>query len=163
MASPPIAVSRITAYDGEQVEYFWQDHKSHQPQRARVSAVEFIRRLVQHILPKGFRRVRYYGLHAVCLRHKVTERVRQAIGAALQLAFSFAEAVVTKLGWRAKIKRKFGRDPLQCERCGEEMILCKVWTPTHGVVYSLPDDAPDWVEEKASSKEVVSAHLSFSF
>ncbi|MBI3950348.1 MAG: transposase zinc-binding domain-containing protein [Acidobacteria bacterium] len=38
-----------------------------------------------------------------------------------------------------------------CPRCGEEMILWKVWTPTHGVVYYLPDDAPDWVEEKASS------------
>ncbi|MBI3949203.1 MAG: hypothetical protein HY314_01930 [Acidobacteria bacterium] len=51
------------------------------------------------------------------------------------------------------------------------MILWKVWTPTHGVVYYLPlpdrqagDDAPDWVEEKASSKEVVvSVQLSFSF
>jgi len=25
--------------------------------------------------------------------------------------------------WRAKIKRKFGKDPLLCERCGTEMVL----------------------------------------
>jgi hypothetical protein len=166
VASPPMAVSRIIDYDGQEVEYCWQDHKSHQPQRARVSAVEFIHRLVQHILPKGFQRVRYVGLHAVCLRQKITERVRAAIGAALQLAFSFAEAVLIKLGWRAKIKGKFGRDPMKCERCGEEMILWKVWTPTHGVVYYLPDDAPDWTqatETEVPSKEVVDAQFSFSF
>jgi hypothetical protein len=63
-ASPPIAVSRIISYDGQSVEYCGQDHKSHQQERARVSAVEFIRWLVQHILPRGFQRVRYYGLHA---------------------------------------------------------------------------------------------------
>jgi len=166
VASPPMAVSRITEYDGQEVEYYWQDHKSHQPQRARVSAVEFIGRLVQHILPEGFQRVRYVGLPAVCLRQKISERVRRAIGAALQLAFSFSEAVLLKLGWRAKIKRKFGRDAMRCERCGEEMILWKVWTPTHGMVYYLPDDAPDWTEAtdtEVSSGRVFNAQLSFSF
>jgi Putative transposase len=128
-------VSRITEYAGQEVEYYWQDHKSHQQERARVIAVEFIRRLVQHILPKGFQRVRYYGLHAVCVRQKIGETVRKAIGAALQMAFYFGEAILQKLGWRAKIKKKLGRDPTRCEGCGEEMILWKVWTPTHGVVY----------------------------
>jgi Putative transposase len=63
-----------------------------------VSAVEFIRRLVQHILPRGFQRVRYYGLHAVSNRGQILEPVRRAIGAALQLAFSFGEMVMSKLG-----------------------------------------------------------------
>src|SRR5262245_39890622 len=53
VASPPIAVSRIIAYEGQSVEYSWQDHKKCQQERVRVSAVEFIRRLVQHILPRG--------------------------------------------------------------------------------------------------------------
>ena len=140
--SPPIAVSRTIEYDGQEVEYYWQDHKSHRQERAKVSAVEFIRVLVQHILPKGFQRVRYMGLHAVSIRQKITEQVRRAIGAVIQEAFYFAEAMVSKLGWRAKIKSKFGRDPLRCARYGEEMILWKVWTPKKGVVYYLPDDAP---------------------
>src|SRR5262245_42839824 len=66
-------------------EYRWQDHMSHQQERASVSAVEFIRRLAQHILPRGFQRVRYYGLHAVSIRGQILEPVRRAIGAALQL------------------------------------------------------------------------------
>jgi Putative transposase len=163
VASPPIAVSRIVAYDGQEVEYFWQDHQSHQQERARVSAAEFIRRLVQHILPKGFQRVRYLGLHAVCLRGKIMERVRKAIGATIQMAFYYGEAVLQKLGWRAKIKSKFGRDPMRCKKCGEEMILWKVWAPTHGVLYYLPDDVPKWVESGTSSRDVVQAQLRFSF
>ena len=66
------------------------------------------------------------ALHAVSIRGQILEPVRRAIGAALQLAFSFGEIVMSKLGWRAKIKRKFGKDPLLCERCGTEMVLWKV-------------------------------------
>jgi hypothetical protein len=29
--------------------------------------------MVQHILPKGFHRIRYYGLHATCKATKVKE------------------------------------------------------------------------------------------
>jgi hypothetical protein len=83
--------------------------KSHQQERSRVTAVEFIRRLVQHILPKEFQRVRYYGLHAGSAREKVVEAVRRAIGAVIQMAFYYAEAIMIKLVWRAKIKREFGR------------------------------------------------------
>lgn len=148
---------------GRSVEYCWQDHKSHEQERARVSAVEFIRRLVQHLLPRGFQRVRNYGLHAVSMRGEILEPVRRAIGAALQLAFSFGEMVMSKLGWRAKIKRKFGKDPLLCERCGTEMVLWKVWTPTSGVVDDRPDDAPEWREVAAPAKPGGNAQLSFGF
>jgi len=148
---------------GRSVEYCWQDHKSHQQERARVSAVEFIRRLVQHILPRGFQRVRYYGLHAVSIRRGILEQVRRAIGAVLQLAFSFGELVMSKLGWRAKLKRKFGKDPLRCEHCGSEMVLWKVWTPTNGVVYYLPDDAPEWCEATLPAKPAGTAQLMLGF
>jgi len=156
-------VSRIIAYDGQAVEYCWQDHKSHQQERARVSAAEFIWRLVQHTLPRGFQRVRYYVLHAVSIRGQILEPVRRAIGAALQLAFSLGEVVISKLGWRGKIKRKFVKAPLLCERCGTEMVLWKVWTPTSGVVYYLPDDAPEWREVAAPVKPAGNAQLSFGF
>jgi hypothetical protein len=163
VVSPPVAVSRIIAYDGQEVEYCWQDHKSHQQEKVRVTAVEFIRVLVQHMLPKGFQRVRYLGLHAVCVRQKIKEQVRRAIGAVMQEAFYFAEAVMSKLGWRAKIKGKFGRDPLQCEQCGAEMVLWKVWVPKHGVVYYLPDDAPHWSEARIPSKMDGTVQLCFGF
>ena len=163
VASPPIAVSRIIEYDGEQVEYVWQDHKSNQRESAKVKAVEFIRRLVWHILPQGFQRVRYLGLHAVCLRKQITETVRKAIGAAIQMAFFFGEAVMEKLGWRAKIKAKFGRDPMRCDDCGREMILWKIWTPGYGTLFYLPDDVPESMEIKPAPKQEIIAQLNFAF
>jgi len=159
----PKPVKTGRGYDGLSVEYCWQDRKSHQRERAKVSAVEFIRRLVRHILLRGFQRVRYYGLHAVSIRGQMLEPVRRAIGDALQLAFSFGEMVMSKLGWRAKNKRKFGRDQLLCERCGAEMVLWKVRTPTSGVVYYLHDDAPEWREVAAPAKPAGNAQLSLGF
>jgi hypothetical protein len=100
---------------------------------------------------------------ALYLSQKIIERVRKAIGAALQLAFSFSEAVLLELWRRAKITRQFGRDPMECEQCGEEMILWKAWTPKRGVMYYPSGDAPGWVEVEASLKEVFDPQLNFSF
>ena len=46
------------------------------------------------------------GSKRSCLRQKITETVRKAIGAAIQTAFFFGEAVMEKIGLRAKIKAK---------------------------------------------------------
>jgi diadenosine tetraphosphate (Ap4A) HIT family hydrolase len=78
VVSPPIAVSRILSYDGKEVEYYWQDHKSGQQERAHVEAKEFIYLLVQHILSKGFQRVMYLGLHAVSIRKKVADQGKES-------------------------------------------------------------------------------------
>ncbi len=39
---------------------------------ARLSAQEFLRRYLQHVLPKGFNKVRRYGLFAPCKRESLT-------------------------------------------------------------------------------------------
>lgn len=54
LASPPIAVRRIIDYDGSNVTYWYNDHKTKSQQVETVSAEVFIGRMVQHILPKGF-------------------------------------------------------------------------------------------------------------
>jgi hypothetical protein len=43
------------------------------------------------------------------------------------------------------------------------MALWNVWTPTSGVVYHLPDDAPEWREVVARAKPAGNAQLSFGF
>ena len=73
VVSPPISLRRILRYDGQRVRYWYNDHKTKQRQEEEVSALTFIGRMVQHILPKGFHRIRYYGLHATCKAKKVKE------------------------------------------------------------------------------------------
>jgi hypothetical protein len=54
VVSPPISLRRILSYDGQRVRYWYNDHKTQQRQEEEVSALTFIGRMVQHILPKGF-------------------------------------------------------------------------------------------------------------
>jgi hypothetical protein len=59
-----VAISnhRLLAFDGERVTFRWKDYAHRSKQRKMtLSASEFLRRFVQHILPRGFVRIRQYG------------------------------------------------------------------------------------------------------
>jgi hypothetical protein len=62
-----VAISnhRLLAFDGEHVTFQWKDY-AHDDQRRTMTltAMEFLRRFVQHILPRGFVRIRQTGFLA---------------------------------------------------------------------------------------------------
>jgi hypothetical protein len=51
----------ILRCENGQVTYRWRDSKTKKPAQRTVSGVEFLRLVLQHVLPKGFRRARNYG------------------------------------------------------------------------------------------------------
>jgi hypothetical protein len=56
-----VAISnhRLRSFDGDRVTFQWKDYAHHDQQRTMtLSAMEFLRRFVQHILPRGFVRIR---------------------------------------------------------------------------------------------------------
>jgi hypothetical protein len=53
---------RILTMDEQTVTFRYQDRKAHRQRTCRLPGVEFVRRFLQHVLPKGFHKVRYYGL-----------------------------------------------------------------------------------------------------
>jgi Putative transposase/Transposase zinc-binding domain len=59
-----VAISnhRLMAFDGERVTFHWKDY-THESQRRTMTltAMEFLRRFVQHVLPRGFVRIRQFG------------------------------------------------------------------------------------------------------
>jgi hypothetical protein len=62
-----IAISdrRIVDVDEEQVVFRYKDYRDHDKSKViRLSGVEFIRRFLLHVLPKGFMRLRHYGFLA---------------------------------------------------------------------------------------------------
>ena len=75
VVSPPISVRRIERYDGKSVSYWYRDHKTRQIEHETLPALQFIGRMVQHILPKGFQRIRYYGLHGNVRYKKMREQL----------------------------------------------------------------------------------------
>lgn len=76
-----IAISnrRILKLENGRVTFVYKDGQSGKKKTCTVSAEEFIRRFLQHVLPKGFCKVRYYGFFSAGQR-KVLQRVRQLLG-----------------------------------------------------------------------------------
>lgn len=135
VVSPPIALGRITGYNGEEVSYWWQDHKSKKREDAKIGVMRFIGRMVQHILPKGFQRIRYYGLHATCKAVKVRELLGRLMNGRTEEVVEGTYKVVEEKSYRWRIKEAFGVDPLVCRQCGTEMELEQIYHPKYGVIY----------------------------
>jgi hypothetical protein len=139
VVSPPMALSRIVAYDRARgtVTYWYRDHLSQGKKITQtVSRETFIGRMVQHILPKGFQRIRYYGLQASCTLKKVRAQLLQLLEVVEQQALPLPDTVPVRGPlYRERMHTAFGRDPLRCPRCGGEMWLWQIWHPHYGVVY----------------------------
>ncbi len=56
-----ISESRLIDTVDDGVRFRWKDYRDGQHKVMRLSGVEFIRRFLQHVLPKGFMRIRHYG------------------------------------------------------------------------------------------------------
>src|SRR6478736_5813981 len=62
-----VAISnhRLLSFDGNDVTFRWRDYAHGNKQKTMmVSADEFIRRFLLHVLPKGFVRIRHFGVMA---------------------------------------------------------------------------------------------------
>ena len=64
-----VAISnrRLIAFDESGVTFRYKDYRRNGPERQRVMTIgadEFIRRFLLHVLPRGFHRIRHYGLLA---------------------------------------------------------------------------------------------------
>jgi hypothetical protein len=137
VVSPPISLRRIIKYDGRRVKYWYNDHVTGKRVREEVDVMLFIGRMVQHILPKGFQRIRYYGLQATCRASKKREELREL----LPDVPVFIPGTYQVTGYRGRIKKSFGVDPLLCPKCGMEMDLEGIWHPAYGwIVDNRADD-----------------------
>src|SRR5262249_47972954 len=67
-----ISNSRLISADASGVTFTYKDYRIEGPERYKTMTLErgeFIRRFLMHVLPKGFHRIRHYGLLAKWLRH----------------------------------------------------------------------------------------------
>jgi hypothetical protein len=73
-----IANSRIESLDDGIVQFRYRDNKTQQIRRVSLPATEFIHRFLQHVLPKGLTKVRYYGIFSPACRSRL-DRARQLL------------------------------------------------------------------------------------
>jgi hypothetical protein len=101
---------------------------------------EFIRRFLLHVLPSGFKKVRYYGLYANSAGAK-REQARQAIYATRPLGTSHEPQPqpqtppLNAMSWQDRITLLTGIDPRVCPKCHRHgMIITDIppdplWRP----------------------------------
>ncbi len=134
VVSPPIAVRRIDRYDGHRGTYHYRSHRTERVEHETVDVDTCIGRMVQHTMPKGFKRIRYYGVQAT----KTFAKVKMAIHAALAKVEGVVKGaikIIARLTYRQRYKQSTGRDPLICPHCQSEMGVWRIWHPTYGVIY----------------------------
>ena len=77
-----ISNHRITAFDGDLVHFRWRDHRHGGKQSVMpLHAVEFLRRFFLHVLPRGFVRIRHYGLLSNRFRKQLLPLARTLLAA----------------------------------------------------------------------------------
>jgi len=86
-----VAISnhRLIAVDQRSVTFKVKDYRIEGPGRYTTMTLdvgEFIRRFLIHVLPKGFHRIRHYGLFASANRAETIARVREFLGLATPAA-----------------------------------------------------------------------------
>jgi Putative transposase/Transposase zinc-binding domain len=79
-----ISNNRLVHIKDGHVSFRWKDYRDDQPKSMTLSADEFIRRFLLHVLPDGFQRIRYYGFLANRFRQEKLARCRQLLGMALE-------------------------------------------------------------------------------
>ena len=115
---PVIAETRIIKYYGKSVTFVYLDYLSNSEIKYTLSVEKFISLLIQHIPPRNFRMIRYYGLIANQTKKKYQSIVFKLL--------SQTKKIIQSLSWRARQIIYKRVDPLICKLCGREMILVEM-------------------------------------
>ena len=118
-----IANSRLVAATDEGVTFRVKDYRRNGRERYRTMTLpphEFIRRFLLHVLPKGFHRIRHYGLLAGASRKANLAQARQLLAIPEAEASTSAEAAAPP---------RDHRPPCPC--CGGRMIIVETFEHGH--------------------------------
>jgi hypothetical protein len=68
-----IANSRLERVEDGQVTFRYRDNQTQQRRRVTLSGLEFLQRFLQHVLPRGCTKVRYYGIWSPTCRRQLDQ------------------------------------------------------------------------------------------
>lgn len=132
-----VAISnhRLLAFDGERVTFQWKDYAhGHERRTMTLASMEFLRRFVQHILPRGFVRIRQSGFLANTCRLARVALARTLLatpstaGSSTDATPAATDETVTRATWT-------------CPRCGAAMIVGPILSALHLATLTLGFDS----------------------
>jgi hypothetical protein len=120
-----VAISnrRIVKVTNEKVTFRYRPSDTDRPRTCTLSVIEFIRRFLQHVLPKGFVKVRYYGLFSPSLRYKV---------AIVALWLDAGRSPMTIDALDSSDQAEGTATDVRCPTCRRSMRLVQVFPPRRG-------------------------------
>ena len=119
-----VAISnrRLIAFDQNGVTFSYKDYRGDGRARYKVMTLatsEFIRRFLIHVLPKGFHRIRYYGLLAKSSCAKNLARARELLTVPKPQALPNDDGGPNEPSTTAHL----------CPRCGGRMTIIEAFAP----------------------------------
>ena len=131
-----VAISnhRIVSIENDKVSFRYKDYRSFgtgnadgsQQKTMTLEATEFIRRFCLHILPPGFRKIRYYGFMANA-NSALLQVQQKEMGIVVQTGKE-----VKKISWKTIAKQKLGYDADQCPVCKKGRMVTLLHFDAHG-------------------------------
>jgi len=113
-----VAISnhRLLDIENDQVRFEWKDYRHNGEVKVMtLSADEFIRRFLLHVLPDGFQRIRYYGFLGNRYRQEKLDQCRRLLG--MQVASQQPAASSTEKDYLDRYEDLTGYSLRQCPQC----------------------------------------------
>ncbi len=121
-----IGNERIVGMSGGDVTFAYKDRRDGDRRREMtLSATSFLRRFLLHVLPRGFVRIRHYGLLANSVRRERIALCRDLLGVA-----PAEDADVPDETWEEILLRLTGDDVTCCPECGGAVRVTRRLEPT---------------------------------
>ncbi len=122
-----ITNNRLISMDENHVTFRYKEHKTDQWKIERIEGVQFLRRFLFHVLPKGLHKVRYYGLWHACKKDRQARaRLLLALaelttvpdeGNSVHLMADLAEQALEQSGLESHEYK------VKCPKCGSTNVL----------------------------------------
>jgi hypothetical protein len=124
-----ITNNRLLDIEDGRVRFRYKDYRHESQQKImNVSADEFIRRFLLHVLPDGFQRIRYYGFLGNRYRKQKLARCRQMLG--MNSAEESAEPSKSQKDYRDRYQELTGVSLRLCPVCHRgRMIRVELFAP----------------------------------
>jgi hypothetical protein len=117
-----ISNNRLLDIENGQVRFQWKDYRDDgKIKTMTLSADEFIRRFLLHILPNGFQRIRYYGLLGNRYRKEKLAQCRRLLGMSPPSAPTSPSAA--EKDYRDRYEELTGNSLHQCPQCQQGRML----------------------------------------
>lgn len=122
-----ISNNRILKMADGQVTFRYKDTDTGQIKLCKLRAEEFMHRFLQHVLPKGFVKVRYYGLFSPGVRQKLAELRKYLDSGGV---YPSASPEIAKQDTQSSSDQETVALPVDqtvyCPRCGQTMQLQRI-------------------------------------